>query len=195
MSDKSSNAPGGAPKGDQTQRNRLRDIGCLQACRTASVGSVGRAVCVWPRAWWWSCCANVRQFPFAYDVLEAHGCGYRFRVGLVHRLVLAVVMVAVSAARRPWANDAEVLGRETSRCIWCSVCSSMVLHSGSCRFVEWGSLMNEGRRLASHAETCELGRRRHSRRIKPDRGDLPVSTPYRDRVYFRDTAPRLTRRA
>ena len=99
MSDKSSNAQGGAQKGTQIQRNRLRDVGCLQACRTASVGSVGRAVCVWPRAWWWSCCADVRQFTFAYDVLEAHG--YRFRVGLVvHRLVL-VVMVAVSAARRP----------------------------------------------------------------------------------------------
>ena len=144
MSDESSNAPGGAQKGNQIQRNRPKRISCLQACRTTSVGSVGRAVCVWPRAWWWSCCADVRQFPFAYDVLEAHGYdyGYRFRVGLVvHRLVL-VVMVAVSAGRerttlRCWG--ARLRGVSGAVCEWCYTQGPADSCDG-----EWGSLMNEG---------------------------------------------------
>jgi hypothetical protein len=150
MGDKSSNAPGGAQKGDQIQRKRLREMGSLQACRTASVGSVGRAVCVWPRAWWWSCCADVRQFTFAYDVLEAHGHGYRFRVGLVvHRLVLAV-MVAVSAARwygrerttlRCWGARLRDVSGAVCVVVWCYTQGPADSCGG-----EWGSLMDEGRR-------------------------------------------------
>jgi hypothetical protein len=61
---------------------------------------------------------------------------------------------------------------------------------------EWGSLMDEGHTaagVASHAETCELGHRRHSRRIKPDLECNTIQRPCLH-VLFRDTALRLTRR-